>query len=75
MKPNLKESERNKKMVCNILRGYTFKQVGFIYRITGQRVREITVKVFGKIAPRMNYNLKGMRKRKYHFISIIESNL
>jgi DNA-directed RNA polymerase sigma subunit (sigma70/sigma32) len=62
-------------MAISVLKGYTYKQVGMVYGITGVRVRQITLRMIYKIAPRFQEGstIKSMRNYKHGLISLIET--
>jgi hypothetical protein len=67
--------ERNKAMSISVLKGYTYKQVGMVYGITGTRVRQITMRMICKNSPRFREGrpIKTLRNYKNGLISLIET--
>lgn len=74
--------ERNHKILILILKGYTFKQVGFVFGITGARVRQITSMTVRKIdneiykdtiRSKIYCDVKKLRKHKNKLIYKIKN--
>jgi hypothetical protein len=70
------ESDRNKRIACNVLKGYAYRQVGLVYGISGQRARAITNRIVSKVAPGLKRcKLKTLRSQhKNILISLIEGD-
>ena len=80
--------ERNNKMVYLVMRGYTLKQVGQVFEITGARVRDIVLRGAHQLLgidkiqdPRYNhpgilmykYGLTELRKKyKYRLVGMLK---
>lgn len=65
--------ERNKEIAVLVLKGYTYKEVGYVFGITGERVRQISMKIYRKMAAKaIKYGIKNLRKSKNRIISLIE---
>ncbi len=70
------QSRRNQIMACNVLQGYTFRQVGFVNGITGNRVRQITMKVVKEsCGPMWGTDTKLLRKNKNWLIGLIKVDI
>ncbi len=70
-------SQRNGEIAKNVLKGYTIMQVGNIYGLSPERIRQITVRTCRKIDSGMLtgiYGLKGLRKRKNYYIAMVEDS-
>jgi hypothetical protein len=73
---------RNDKILIAVLRGYTLKQVGIVFQISRERVRQIVSKTVRKYDRDIHYSvvimdhqtrnkIKEFRKHKNRLISII----
>jgi len=69
----MKKTERNKKIVGLVLKGWSYKQVGFLYNITGTRVRQITAGLLNKNLS--NINIRNLRKNKNQLITRINAEV
>ena len=74
---------RNDKILIFVLKGYTLAQVGSIYNLTRERIKQIAVKTVKKYNSDLYYNIKTnfvsgsikeIRKHKNRLISIIGDN-
>ena len=71
-KENKEKTDRNKQIACLVLKGYTYDQVGIIYEITRERVREITLRECRKVAPHIK-GIEELRKKRNRIISLLEN--
>ena len=71
---------RNDKILIFVLKGYTLAQVGSIYNLTRERIKQIAVKTVKKHDSNLYYDvmakyktgsIKEFRKHKNRLISII----
>ena len=63
--------ERDIKMTMAILKGYTLKQVGYVFGITGPRVRSLIAKTCFYYAENIYSACEGCRYRnKWHQINV-----
>ena len=71
---------RNEKITILVLKGYTLEQVGMVFGITGERIRQIAFKTCRKVLKAKLKNrhvyawcgLRDLRKNKNRIISLIE---
>lgn len=69
---NREKTDRNKQIACLVLKGYTYDQVGIIYEITLERVRDITLRECRKVAPHIK-GIEELRKKRNRIIGILEN--
>ncbi|MDX9817485.1 MAG: DUF551 domain-containing protein [Desulfococcus multivorans] len=74
-RPNRRESDRNKDIVCWLLEGRSPREISEMYDLSIGRVRLIIKRVIKKIAPGMVLSTREMRRIREHLISKIRDEL
>jgi hypothetical protein len=71
--------DRNNTILIAVLRGYTLAQVAIVFNLSGNRIRQLSIKTALKYSkeidiPYLNFSsIKELRKHKNRLISIIAS--
>ena len=71
---NKEKTVRNRQIACLVLKGYTYDQVGIIYEITLERVRDVTLRECRKVAPHIQ-GIEELRKKRNRIISLLENTI
>jgi|GEM_PF-3498372 len=74
-RPNRRESDRNKDIVCWLLEGRSLREIAEMYGLSISRVRLIIKRVLKKIVPGMVLSTQEMRRIREHLISKIREEL